>query len=72
MKRVVIKASRVAIVSRRVVREVVVSRIPEEVSVISSIVGGSVFISSSVEVSTPCLPRELLLPPHPGPRGRGP
>ena len=53
MKRVVIKASRVAIVSRRVVREVVVSRIPEEVSVISSIVGGSVFISSSVEYGRP-------------------
>lgn len=46
---VVIRASRVVIVSRRVVREVVVSKIPEDVSVASSRFGGSVLMSSSVE-----------------------
>jgi len=48
-KRVVIRASRVVIVSRRVVREDVGSRNPDEVSVSPSVVAGSVLISSSAE-----------------------
>src|SRR2546423_14280898 len=53
VNRVVMSASRVVIVSRRVVSEVLMSRIPEEVSVASSILGGSVFISSSEEYCVP-------------------
>ena len=53
LNRVVINASRVVIVSRRVVREVLVSKIPEDVSVASSILAGSVLISFSEEYSMP-------------------
>ena len=54
MNRVVIRASRVVIVSRKVVRDEVVSKkILEDDSVESSMMGGSVFISFAGEYGCP-------------------
>ena len=54
MNSVVIRASRVVIVSRRVVREEVVSKKTlDEDSVDSSMMGGSVFISLAGEYGCP-------------------